>query len=166
MNQIENINSNGSLFIICPFCQLESFLKKKFGEDIFFMTVPAGVLNFCSRQVSATRRFIKREQIKNIYLVNDVGCNFIEEAIKNEKEFGLTAEEQLRKLLQNIHLKTDGTLSMQEKKRMVAENNVQQQVAYLASEKILKHEISTLKINVRTLIVNKHEPDNYRFRLN
>ena len=38
MREIENTNT---LFIICPFCQLENYLRTKFGEDVFFMTATA-----------------------------------------------------------------------------------------------------------------------------
>ena len=44
MNKIENVNPQNSLFIICPFCQLENYLRTKFGEDVFFMTATAGIL--------------------------------------------------------------------------------------------------------------------------
>jgi hypothetical protein len=166
MNEIENINAKDSLFIICPFCQLETFLRTKFGEDIFFMTATAGVLNFCSDEISAVKGCVKREKIKNIYLVNDVGCNFIAEAIKNEDGFGLNAERQLRNLLHTIRSKVNSVLSLEEKKKVVAENNAHEQAEYLASEKIFKHEVTTLEIIIHKLIINKREKDNHTVKLN
>ena len=52
MREIENTNT---LFIICPFCQLENYLRTKFGEDVFFMTATAGVLNFSEDEITAIK---------------------------------------------------------------------------------------------------------------
>ena len=155
-----------SLFIICPFCELENFLRTKFGDDIYFMTATAGVLNFNEDEISALKDFIRREQISTIYVVNDIGCNFIEEAIDNTKEFGLHCETELRKQLQTIQSEL-GTQNLKgEKKRVLTENNLQQQAKYLASTKILKHEIETLQIRIHTLITNKYDSINHKFKLN
>ena len=164
MNTRKNITN--SLFIICPFCQLENFLRTKFGDDILFMTATAGVLNFNDDEISAIKDFIKREQISTIYVVNDIGCNFIEEAINNKKEFGLPCESELRKQWQTIQSKVESQNSLREKNKIVAENNLQQQAKYLASTKILKHEIDALQISIHTLIIDKHESINHLLILN
>ena len=163
---MKNLTPKNSLFIICPFCQLENFLRAKFGDDIFFMTATAGVLNFNEDEISAIKDFIKREQISTIYVVNDIGCNFIEEAINNKKEFGLPYETELRKQFQTIQSEEESQNSLEKKKIIVAENNLQQQAKYLAATKILKHEIETSQISIRTLITNKHESINHQFKLN
>ncbi len=160
------MNTHNLLFIICPFCQLENYLRTKFGDDILFMTSTAGVLNFCSDELAVIKEFIKREQIQSIYLVNDVGCNFIEEAIIGKKEFGMNAEHQLRKLLQNIQPKITNEVSLHETKRIVAERNLHQQKKYLASLNILKHEVETLEIKIHTLIIDKHQSIPNNFTLN
>jgi len=162
---MENLKRNNSLFVICPFCQLEIYLQKKYGDDIFFMTATAGVLNFDSSEVLDLKDFIKREHITDIYLVNDIGCNFIEEAINKKKEFGLHAEKQLRVLLKHNQLKTIGKASIHEKKIIVAKINVQQQVKYLESEKFLKNEVENSEINIHTLITNKCETIKNKFNL-
>lgn len=154
---MESLQTQNSLFIICPFCQLENYLQSQFGEDIYFLTSTAGVLFFWEDELPAIKEFIKREQIQNIYLVNDVGCNFIEEAIMGKKEFGMNAERQLRKLLQTIQPKITSEVSLNKTKRIIAESNLQQQEKYLASINILKHEVETLEIKIHTLIIDKHQ---------
>ena len=162
----ENKSMKNKLFIICPFCQLENHLRNKYGNDIFFMTTTAGILNLEADEISTIKNFIQRENITDIYLISDIGCNFIEEAIKNEKEFGLLAEQQLRSLIQNMLPKINSTFSRQEVKKIVAETNVQQQAKYLASENILNYEITSFEIKIHTLITNKHEIIVDKFKLN
>ena len=157
MNKIENVNAQNSLFIICPFCELENYLRTKFGGDVFFMTATAGVLNFSEDEIAAIKNFIEREQISTIYVVNDVGCNFIEEAINNKKEFGLSCETELRRQLQAIQSEVESQNSLGKKKLLLAQNNIQEQAKYLNSIKILNHEINTRTIKIHTLITDKNE---------
>ncbi len=93
-------------------------------------------------------------------------CNFIDEAIKNEKEFGLHAEQQLSELLQTIQPKISSEVSLQDKKTIVAENNFKQQNIYLGSKKILMYEIALSEINIHTILTNKHESIKHNFKLN
>ena len=152
---MKRLTTQFTLFIICPFCQLEKALRTKYGDDILFITATAGVLDFSSDEISAIKDFIRREKVKNVCFVNDVSCNFIKEAILNEKEFGLHAEQQLRKLVQNMNIKVNCVVSMDEMKKMVAGENVQEQAKYLASKKLFRQELSTLEINIHTLILNE-----------
>ncbi|MDZ4712455.1 MAG: carbonic anhydrase [bacterium] len=165
MTWIENINAQGALFIICPFCQLESFLRTKFGDDIFFLTSPAAVLNFSADEVLAIREFIKREHIKDIFLVNEVTCNFIDEAIKNKKEFGLHCEKQLRVLLQNSNSNIKSQESLRTWKEVLAQNNVLKQLEYISTEEIFRHEISALGINIHGIITVKHEKNIFTIQI-
>lgn len=163
MNKIENVNAQNALFIICPFCQLENFLRTKYGDDLFFITAPAAVLNFNADEVLALKEFFKREHITDIYLVNDVGCNFNDEAIKNKKEFGLHCEKQLRVLLNSNSKSQD---SLRTKNELLAENNILKQLEYLNSEEIFKHEISALGINIHGIITDKKETTIFKIQIN
>lgn len=158
---MKNLTNQNSLFIICPFCQLENYLRTKFGEDVFFMTATAAVLNFNYDELTVIKDFIKREQISTIYVVNDVSCNFIEEAINNKKEFGLYCEKELRMLVQNSNSIIEVKNSLETKKEMLAENNVSKQLMYLNSEKIF-HEASFLKIKIHGMITDKNKSNNFK----
>jgi hypothetical protein len=166
MNKIENVNAQNELFIICPFCQLENFLRTKYGDDLFFITAPAAVFNFNADEVLALKDFFKREHITDIYLVNDVSCNFIDEAIKNKKEFGLHCEKQLRGLLQYSNSNFKSQDSLRTKNELLAENNVLKQLEYLNSEEIFKHEISALGINIHGIITDKKETNIFKIQIN
>ena len=36
-------NMNNKLFLVCPFSNMENFIRKKYGPNIFFMTSIAGI---------------------------------------------------------------------------------------------------------------------------
>lgn len=163
---MESLKATNSLFIICPFCQLENYLRTNFGDDIYFMTSTAGVLFFWADELPSIKEFIEREKIQNIYLVNDLGCNFIEEAIIGKKEFGMNAEQQLRKLLQNIQPKITNEVSLHETKRIVAKLNLHQQKKYLASLNIVNHEVENLEVKIHTIIIDKDQSISNNFTLN
>jgi hypothetical protein len=160
-NLMKDTNAQNALFMICPFCNLENFLRTKFGNDIFFITAPAAILNFSDNELISVKEFMIRENIKNIYLVNDVSCNFIEEAISNKKEFGLRCEKELRMLVQNSNSIIERKNSLEIKKEMLAENNVTKQLMYLNSEKIF-HETSILKIKIDGMITDKNKSNNFK----
>ena len=157
---MKTLTNQNTLFIICPFCQLENYLRTTFGEDVFFMTATAGVLNFSEAETTAIKDFIEREKISTICVVNDVACNFIEEAITNKKKFGLYCENKLRLLLQNLDLITESKHSLKEKRELLAHANVTKQLEYLNSEKIFKQKIQVSGINTRVLITNKNKINN------
>lgn len=155
MNAIEETEPYNCLFIICPFCQLEYFLRAKFGEKVFFYTVPGGVLNFHTDETFWLSEFLRREQITDIYLVNDVSCNFIEEAINGKQEFGLNCERQFRELLKKLSADFEN-LYLKEKKELLAKTNVLAQLDYLKTQNFLKDEIPQDKIRVHGMITDKN----------
>ena len=99
--------------------------------------------------------------MKNIYLVNDVSCNFIEEAINNKKEFGLHCEKELRMLLQNSNSIIESKNSLETKKEMLAENNVRKQLMYLNSEKYLS-ETSFMKIKMHGMVTDRNKSKKFK----
>lgn len=146
-------NIPSSLFIVCPFCQVENFLKMTFGPDIFLMTAPAGVLNLQDEQLNALREFFVRQQIKNIYLVNDIGCNFLTEAIVDASVFGLHCEKELRSLKQNVTF--DNENSLEENIELLAEENISKQILNIMSKEMLKTDMEVLCIKAHGIITNK-----------
>ncbi len=151
-----NQNKDAALFIICPFCQMENYLRVKYGNHIYFMTATAAVLNFDADEISTIKDFIRKENITDVYLVNDLCCNFIEEAIKNQQVFGLQAEKQLRNIFKEIDINLIEGTTLSKKKLIIAEHNLKKQEQYLT---VALHDEADLKIGVviHTLITNKLE---------
>lgn len=156
MNQVETLEKRNSLFIICPFCQLESFIRTNFGSEIFFITIPAVVLNFNKSEISDIRDFIFRMKIENIYVVNDISCNFLEEAINNEKVFGLDCEKELRINVKLFDFLSENHLSSVIKKEILAKSNIGKQVSYLNSLNLFNRHIEPSEKKVHGLILDQH----------
>lgn len=154
MSLKENLNHNNSLFIVCPFCQLEYFLRSKFGDDIFFFTVAGGVMKFGSDENPGLEELLNREKISDIYLVNDISCNFIEDAIDGKEEFGLRCEKQLREVLKK-HSHGFEDLTISEKKEHLAKSNILNHLGFLISRNLNKNEISQKSINFHGMITDK-----------
>ena len=73
------------LFFICPYSFLEPFLIRNFGEDTYFITALGIVFNLKEGgNADMLLEFIIRQNIDEIYLVNDVSCFFINKVLKNE----------------------------------------------------------------------------------
>ena len=153
---IKKANKQNSIFIICPFCQLESFLREKFGDDIFFITTPAGILNFNENEIGALKYLINQEKINNIYLVNDVSCKFIDAAITN-KDFGLPFEKELKRQFEQLNTHLENLESIGVKKIKLAYSNLKNQAAYIMNNQTLKLDIENQKIIIHQIIVNNNE---------
>ena len=94
------------LFLICPFSCLENILQAKYGNDIYFLTSLGAIFQFDEIEyVSELKSFIIREQIKEIYIVNETSCKFINGVINKNKQYGLKSEKLIEKLyLENYFL--------------------------------------------------------------
>jgi carbonic anhydrase len=147
------MNSIPSLFIVCPFCQIENLLKTTYGQDIFLMTAPSAVVKLSDEQRHELKEFFMRHQIKDIYLVNDVGCNFLAEAINDQSEFGLTCEKELRSLKQNVTF--DDENSLEDNIELLAEENISKQLLNIMTNEMLKNEMQVLGIKAHGIITNK-----------
>ncbi|CAN5593965.1 hypothetical protein BH11BAC2_BH11BAC2_15460 [soil metagenome] len=152
---MKKINPNASLYITCPFCQLNHFLEERFGTEIYFLSSTAMVLNYNESEITSIKDFLRQKNIKNVYLVTDISCNFLEEALTYKKEFGLNCEKELRLLAQKLDSTYERNVPLEIKKGRLAEHNIIQQLGYLNNEKILKSEIDMLGINVQGLITDK-----------
>ena len=63
---------------------MELYLQKKYGNEIYFITAPASVIQWNQKEyIDAIGDFIIRENIREIYLVNDTNCRFISNIINH-----------------------------------------------------------------------------------
>jgi hypothetical protein len=155
LNSKSDQELNKALFIVCPFCHTEEFLRVKFGKDIFFSTFPGAVLNHKTEDELLLNELINREGISEIFIVNDISCNFIENAIDGKKEFGLKCETHLKEL--NSKLSDEfKLLSLKEKKEIMAKTNVLEQLCYLKTLKNLKQKLDDNKINLHAMVTDKN----------
>jgi hypothetical protein len=90
-------HQGNKLFLVCPFCQMENFIVKHYGE-VFFLTVPAAIFNVGSEELGVIKEFITRENIRGIYLVSETSCNFAKNVLDNTNHSELPWETEIRKL--------------------------------------------------------------------
>jgi len=140
--------SNGShqgnrLFVVCPFCQMENFIVKHYGE-VFFFTAPAAIFNIGSEELRVIKEFITRENIRGIYLVGETSCNFTKNVLDNTNHPGLPWETEIEKLKS-----VDDTLCSLTLKILKEQANRLRSESFfgkeIASGNILLHTLQTVK---------------------
>lgn len=155
MNSKSDQELNKALFIVCPFCHTEEFLRAKFGKDIFFSTFPGAVINHKTEDELLLNELVNREGISEIFIVNDISCNFIENAINEKNEFGLKCEKHLKELNKNLSDEFK-FLSLKEKKEIMAKANVLGQLHHLKTLKNLKQKLDDNKLNLHAVVTDKN----------
>ncbi len=141
-----NPNYHNQLFLVCPFCQIERFINKHFG-DALFLTAPASVFDFDDNEfLKAVKKTIQREKITDIYLVGEVSCCMIQYALRNESRTGLRCESEIYDLLS----KTDTAFSLTEKL-------LKKQLYEMSCQSVFGKEIEEGKIRLHAFFTSKHD---------
>ena len=144
------------LFLICPFSFLENNLQAKYGNDIYFLTSLGAIFQFNEIEyVSELKSFIIREKIKEIYIVNETSCKFINGVINKDKQYGLKSEKIIEKLYLEhflLEFKNQPILVQQNK---LAELNIINKAKSLINSSLLKSCIDEFNIVINGLITNK-----------
>lgn len=146
------------LFLLCPECQLEHFIKKKFGDDIYFLTALGAVFDF--RNITYLEElgdFIKRETITEIIIVNDTSCLFIENLLEVGEEHEVNNDAAIiNAFIDNYSYIKSGDSLMEEKERL-AECNIRRQAHEIRKNQFLYSTIMAAGINLKGLITTKKE---------
>ncbi len=144
------------LFIVCPFSQMELFLQKKYGNEVYFITALASIMQWNHKEdMDAIRDFIIRESVQEIYLVHETGCRFINNVITKRKLYGLPSED----ILKNIYLEhyfsdfENKELSVQQFK--LAELAIKYQAEEIIKSDVLGIQIIEDTVSLKGLITSK-----------
>ncbi|NBB21403.1 hypothetical protein GVN20_18700 [Runella sp. CRIBMP] len=151
-----NAKPQNQLFLVCPFCQMERFITKHFG-DVLFLSAPASVFYFDDANfLKAVKKTIQREKITDICLVGEVSCCFIQYVLQNKSMTGLRCESEIQELFS----KTDTTFSLTEKL-------LKKQLYEMSCQSIFGNEIEEGQIRIHALLTSKHDdfitPINWEF---
>ena len=134
---------------------MENFIREKYGDNVFFMTAMAAILNFNSEEISAIKLFIEREKVQEIIISSDTSCLIINSVLKNKNEFGSHAET----LIKNIVLENKDALakanSEVEKQKIIANALVKNEAQEICTPNFFLSEISANKIIVKGIITTK-----------
>jgi hypothetical protein len=144
------------LFITCPFSNLETFLKSKYGNDIFFLNAPSAVMQLHEYEyLMRVREFIKQSSIRTIYIVNDTSCRFINGIINESKLFGLPSEKVLEELYIEHYFSDFKNQSVSSKKIKLAEFSIKNQANELINNTLIGNCISDFNIEIKGIITSK-----------
>lgn len=143
------------LFIICPFSNIESFLRKEFGEEIFFMTYSGGVIQYCDIEfLSHVKDIVLNEKISQIYFVNDINCKFIDEVLSKK-----TKKNEISVLLEEYYVQHYFSLfenkSIANQKYNLAKINIFNQIQEFVNSFYFKNIIESEGIEIYGMITDK-----------
>lgn len=146
------------LFLVCPFSNMEHFIRQKFGQEAFFLTAMAGQSQFHElRYTEAMLELIDREQITELYLVQDTSCRFMNGLLDAEPIHGSIAENKLEQLLVEHYaeIKSQTTRTLQLKK--FAAINLRAQLREIGANVFLSSWMAQNRLEIKGLITTKAE---------
>lgn len=143
------------LFIICPFSNIENFLRKEYGNDILFMTYSGGMIQYADFDfLNHVKDIILQEKIKQIFFANDINCNFIEDAIMKKR-----AQSSVSNLLEEYYIHYYFSLfhntSIPRQKYNLAKINLFYQIQEFSNSYHFKDIIASEKIEIHGIITDK-----------
>jgi len=157
--------STNKLFIVCPFSNLEGFLRYKFGPESLFASAMAGIPNIeDSSWLESLGGTIRREGITELYLVQDLQCRFAQCIRSQDKGYGTHAEAALQAIMDNCEPPLGPDASWSEKAICFAREILSVQTERVAAIPLVQQ----LGLNVRGIVTDKgmdllwvYEPSNH-----
>jgi carbonic anhydrase len=144
-----------ALFIICPFSCMELPLKKKYGDESFFVTFPGAVIPAWNEEsLEDLRELIRRENIRCINIVNDTSCRLINSILREDVLFGLPAEKRMAALY-NAHRADLNGRPIEEQALRLAELNIRKQVDEIRRSPVIGTFLAENNIAVKGLLTTK-----------
>jgi len=149
---------NKKLFLVCPECNLEYFIRKKYGDDVYFLTALGAVFNFSEvKYTESVMDFITKESITDIFLVNDTSCRFIKSILEREDGFDTFCENIIRDILIDNFSAIMHGKSLIEKKKHLAELNVKQQIKEIMTNELILQRIIQQNVRITGLVLTIDE---------
>lgn len=149
------MKNKNSLFLICPDCNIENAIQKKYGTDSFFLTALGTVFNINEFEYAeAINQVITDEYIENIYIVNDSNCTFIKNSVESINFYNTKAEKVIKIILNNNKSLFKG-LSLNEKLVKLAELNIFRQAFELLDVAFIGNKINNDQIQLKGVIYDR-----------
>jgi carbonic anhydrase len=145
------------LFLICSKNNLEHFVRVKYGDKSYFLNVLGAVFN--PRQSSSFNELISiitKEDIKELFIVNDISCTLIDNTFKHSIPTTY-AEKVLLDLVIDNYTNFASLNSLKDKKMLLAELNVKRQMDELLSSDYLLQQVVLQKLRIKGLVTSKAE---------
>lgn len=145
------------LFLICPFSNLENFIRRIYYTDVYFITAMATDFNFEPEYIGKISEFIDRRMITEMYVVNDISCRFMKGIIHEKCHSGTVAEKKLERLFMENHLLIMNQPSINEKLEKFAELNVKKQISNISENACIKTKIKKGRVRIKGMITNRSD---------
>ncbi|HMO63133.1 MAG TPA: hypothetical protein PKC39_13160 [Ferruginibacter sp.] len=150
---------SNKLFIVCPFCQMEHFIRKHF-KNALFISAPAGILQIDTKEEAPLiKTHILQQKITDIYSICDTNCHFIQQAVTGKQQFMLNCEYHL-----SVYADASRDISTAGNKitaLQIAAIAVQHQLYILNHTALFGAEIANKKITLHGIVSNKNQQTFY-----
>jgi carbonic anhydrase len=143
------------LFLICPECSIEQKIRNVYGDNSFFLTALGTVFHIDSFEYAEeVNMFLSGEDVKELIIVNDVKCTFIENTL-GSKNHQTKAEQRLAELYLKHYDSFDAIESKADKAIHLAKLNIYRQAYELTQTAFLNSKIEHGNIEIKGLIFNR-----------
>lgn len=145
---------SSKLFLVCPAGQSEHKIRYKYEGNLYFLTALGGVFDMSdAHYASSVIETIQRESIKEVYVVSDTACMFINSIIHHKFIFPTKAEKQLADLFKSNQYIFNNAENLLEKAALLAELNIKQELHKLSNNPLLKDEIIKNNISLHGILL-------------
>lgn len=146
---------NNQLFIVCPFSNLEHWVKKQYGQDVLFLSVPAGLVPLSDDTFrEELKRIITENNITEIYVTNEVSNPFIQSVFDESFKRDIALLNSVADLKEEFWMERFEGLSLQQQKLKLAELMIEQSMEMLQSISI-SIQSSDSSIQIRGIVISK-----------
>lgn len=147
---------HSNLYFICPFSQLEPYLREQFGQDHLFATAMAGIPplqdpQYCLEIAS----IIRRNRVKEIVMVNDIECRFLQGVLQRDNVGDTPCVNQLRQLYSEFLLEILVRGTSEKQAKCFAVINLVEQSRRLVQCKVLGPLIEAQGIQLKGMVTNR-----------
>ena len=134
---------------------MENFIRQKYGDDVFFITAMAAVFQSDETEyLQEIKYLIHRENITDIFILNDTSCRFINSVLKNENGTDTPCEKVLQQLLKDNATSIIENKSLLEQQIALAGINVKHQAKQILKSNLLQSTLSD-KIKLTALVATR-----------
>lgn len=119
------------LFFVCPFSDLENFIRDNYGYDSYFITLPGAVFRTDDTDfMRDTSDFIRRKQIGDVYIVNDTSCPFINDILLRRRRVDHYAMRMIEEIYIDHYMEVTHGKSLKDQRIALATLNINQQINF------------------------------------
>jgi carbonic anhydrase len=148
------------LFLVCPFSNMETFIRRKFKQDVYFLTAMAGHVPFHELKFTeAVVEIIKREKITELYLVNDISCRFMRAVLEGEPLHDTPAEKKLEQLFVNHYDELMQQPTLSARLKAFAALNIRVQLQEMGNNAYWSAFVKEYRLEIKGLITTKAEEE-------